>query len=1070
MEVVWDQIEFDDSLLDKLPEEAIARLTTHTKSIKRDSMQRHGIGILLNSMFKETAKGEQMYHSQIKQLSNACSETIAFGVIYRYLSHSQYVDPNEKYRTDSGPNSIDALVRADLDRWCCLVKDEDAVETLIDNLNITFSNRGVDPGDYFIWPMGSKKYHRGKDFYLSGKVQSSEPSIYSQAPGIKHRESRGFRVGNHCANEDPQFRQKTIGGFNVMNNLNLTDVPNCHYRTSMLDRIIYSEDEDGWVRMEYRKSARYTGLYYWGEGYDDCPLAPIGEDFFSLYESQTWGEYYKRVGEFDKMVEKLHKDLNDCGGCEANDGAAFEYFKHVFKMNDKYLEDIQQTLNREKVDNRPREEKDGTYDSKTQRDQRGFDKKGFNRNQNRNEDELNPFNVDEDNINNNSRNNNRVITESSNNNRNNNNRNNNSTNNSIVDGDNIKASSKGNSDISDDVILVRTPTNYSRVDAFTFNGIHPSVINSWNILSDLKQADALKTYNDTDAWPSVLGLMSLNGPVLFSLNQKDSTNAVSRLNNVTMGMLQSKNRRTISKVEGTTWVDDNSKIFDALDEKSVSQMLRLDFCLTLSVLYFKIKQAAGGLINTEQLLRAYVPLYGGSHPASLYSTRTTVYDKTSYLADLKAFKALPSLYTAAGGVIGLIQLVLDFIEFEKVDTTQANAIIQNINTLENGYMVGGRMRFSTHARKEVVKLSQNRNYFTTEEAKKFITRMNASYEAAAFTTKVSELYHDIVYAKKAHEQVEKEEASNPFTFMSYQFEELHQLWLLQQDSITRSKGHNIGVLNGITTEDNLVAYVLNIAFYLRTVKQSIGFSSETKLKEIGNIQKGIFLCTEKDYPNANTALDIESFDILATFKEQSGNNDIVSDGDDEDEINMLDAYIWRTRLQRDQKNYLSVWRQRAEQYENKQKQRETADDNAYNEERVDIESDLRDEINKLKKKNKGFTEGNGNTNEQKEKISRPLLEWLLCNEPERFGVHSARFWKYQINTDGLQAIGFLLLRPNQTYTVVNKRKKQKLNNIHTHTLMAFFVVVCHFYYFVGNRVRNFEKHVSVCNMFYIQFL
>jgi len=54
---------------------------------------------------------------------------------------------------------------------------------------------------------------------------------------------------------------------------------------------------------------------------------------------------------------------------------------------------------------------------------------------------------------------------------------------------------------------------------------------------------------------------------------------------------------------------------------------------------------------------------------------------------------------------------------------------------------------------------------------------------------------------------------------------------------------------------------------------------------------------------------------------------------------------------------------------------------------------------------------------RRSRMDRADLESMLCNDTTRFGVQTARFWKFQIRTNGLQGIGFLLLRPFISHTM-----------------------------------------------------
>jgi hypothetical protein len=313
MEILMDRIIFNDHMLDRVPEEGVSRLTTHRKESSRDHLQRYGLSMLLNTMHLGTPIGDRMWDMQVKQIENATSETLAFGVDWHYLNHVPYVDDNAKYRTDTSANAIDDIIRKELDQFACLVKDVHSAEMLMDDLDTTMVNRGEQPADMMVWPFGAMKYCSNQPFYMTGKVfDNNRNFLMEQMPRkIAHKQSRGFRVGNHNEVEDPHFRQRTIGGFNVMHDRNLTDVPKECYRTSMLDRFIYSEKEDGWVRIEYKEAASFTGLYTWnGDSYDDCPVTPLGEEYFGLYGADTWGTYLEKIGKLDEVVDKIYHDIH----------------------------------------------------------------------------------------------------------------------------------------------------------------------------------------------------------------------------------------------------------------------------------------------------------------------------------------------------------------------------------------------------------------------------------------------------------------------------------------------------------------------------------------------------------------------------------------------------------------------------------------------------------------------------------------------------------------------------------------------------------------------------------------
>jgi len=310
MEFNMDRIHFNNGMMDRLPEEAIAKLMTHFKESSHDYLQRYGKAILLNSIHLKTEEGQRIYRAQLLQLINAVNETVAFGVAWHILNQPPYEDVNAKYRTAS--DGVEQRILEELANFACLIKDPFAAETLLSNLDTEMTNRGVGVATDMIWPRGGKKYCNQPSFYLTGKqYDNNAEGVVAQTRGIRHHESRGFKLGAHDAAVDPNFRPRTIGIANFIHGNNLRDVPDEFYRTSMLDIILYSQSEDGFVRIPYTEAAEFSGLYIWGSLDDiDAPITPLGEDYFAMYESQTWGQYYKKIGVFGDMIANLLRKIN----------------------------------------------------------------------------------------------------------------------------------------------------------------------------------------------------------------------------------------------------------------------------------------------------------------------------------------------------------------------------------------------------------------------------------------------------------------------------------------------------------------------------------------------------------------------------------------------------------------------------------------------------------------------------------------------------------------------------------------------------------------------------------------
>jgi hypothetical protein len=333
----WDKIIYDDTMLDRLAEEGIARLMTYHREIQSDQLQRWGGALLVNSVHLETPAGREEFAMKLKQMQHGVHVTVAFGVAHHLLAHEPYEDRNNKYNTSPGTTFLDNEMREMCSNFGRLPKSATAAEDLISYCDDVFDRRGVTPGDLFIWPKGAKRYCSYQPYYMTGKTcdANGENMISSISRPLRHEESRGFPVGNHNPNEDPHFRQRTIGGFFYFNNENISDVPMEDSMTANLDRTIYSETTDGWRRIPYKVVRRYDGLFFRSvttgtDSGNNNTITDFGKAFFAnlaqqlgigrSHEDLTWGRFVPAYLGLDgndgteaytEIVQKLTHDLNN---------------------------------------------------------------------------------------------------------------------------------------------------------------------------------------------------------------------------------------------------------------------------------------------------------------------------------------------------------------------------------------------------------------------------------------------------------------------------------------------------------------------------------------------------------------------------------------------------------------------------------------------------------------------------------------------------------------------------------------------------------------------------------------
>ena len=89
MEIAWDQIIFDNTLLGQVPEEGVSRLVTQQVSERRDHYIRYGLAFMLEHGFMKTERGRLCYRMNLEQIRNAILETAFLGVLNAYLQCKQ---------------------------------------------------------------------------------------------------------------------------------------------------------------------------------------------------------------------------------------------------------------------------------------------------------------------------------------------------------------------------------------------------------------------------------------------------------------------------------------------------------------------------------------------------------------------------------------------------------------------------------------------------------------------------------------------------------------------------------------------------------------------------------------------------------------------------------------------------------------------------------------------------------------------------------------------------------------------------------------------------------------------
>ncbi len=237
--------------------------------------------------------------------------------MFALLHHPLYQDPNSKYHNsmDNSLNELEEMFRPELDQWAAVQKSETGLKKTVARLEEAMIERTGRKGNQIILPLGAQTYCVEQSEKMMRPYNNRPLDVQSclDAGSTQVFQSRSFRMGHHQPNMDPAFRNQSIGTFFPMTNRHLKDVEAPDYRTGQMDVVVYSESDDNWVKMEYKETAPYSGLFD-GDFEDHRPespldITPVGKQ--CLLQYGTWGKLLTDVGVIEVVLDKVLDCLND---------------------------------------------------------------------------------------------------------------------------------------------------------------------------------------------------------------------------------------------------------------------------------------------------------------------------------------------------------------------------------------------------------------------------------------------------------------------------------------------------------------------------------------------------------------------------------------------------------------------------------------------------------------------------------------------------------------------------------------------------------------------------------------
>ncbi len=301
----WSEARFHKHMLDREPEEAVPRMTTHTYSSGKASMVRYGICMMLERNFFLTPKGQQTYLFNIEQLRIATVETASHGAVVSVLEHIPFEDINDKYKQSMQrtKQDLNTLFTRETSEFAIVHKSKDGYRSLKAKLMRVLSDRcGSESGDFTVLPQGMLEFTKesidDNRFFLDGNKQNPAPLLTASVV-----QSRGFSYGEHSPAVDPFFRDTTVGGFGTLSDMNARGRIE-EYETRHMDCRIFDEGTDKFEWIRYADLYKMAGV--WDFKFPAAPLTnPIGKGYGQDWHCYTYGQLMRKDNNINRTIDKL---------------------------------------------------------------------------------------------------------------------------------------------------------------------------------------------------------------------------------------------------------------------------------------------------------------------------------------------------------------------------------------------------------------------------------------------------------------------------------------------------------------------------------------------------------------------------------------------------------------------------------------------------------------------------------------------------------------------------------------------------------------------------------------------
>lgn len=153
LNVEWDEISFDQRILQRVPYEGTSRMITASKRSHRDRMVRRGIALMIESDFYRSAAGRKFFSDQIQSIKYCVQQTCNYEVMYALLSVGGRRDFDYELTMNRAPHrNVLNAIRKEISNFAAVQKEDRGLDLVVAKALESMRRYGARPDSIILPP------------------------------------------------------------------------------------------------------------------------------------------------------------------------------------------------------------------------------------------------------------------------------------------------------------------------------------------------------------------------------------------------------------------------------------------------------------------------------------------------------------------------------------------------------------------------------------------------------------------------------------------------------------------------------------------------------------------------------------------------------------------------------------------------------------------------------------------------------------------------------------------------------------------------------------------------------